>query len=215
MEEKLNEKDINQDGSVTREEYLGHVRDEVSDPQTRRILQNIFEHFDKDSNGVLDRRDTEVLFDEADTDSDGRVSEDEYKRAVAKQLSRVPRRNWERHHENSEPHQQRKLDANDDRRVSRAEMEDQLFEMDADRDNQVSRGEYTRWVDAGNPSPQARRLQINNFDNLDKDSNGILDRKDVNVIFDEVDGDRDGYITDIEYLRYLMFIANQWPQQRK
>lgn len=71
---------------------------------------------------------------------------------------------------------------------------------------QITKDEYERWVDVVSFDPRTKSVLLNHFDDLDKDKNSVLDSVDIEVIFDEIDTDRDYRVSEHEYKRSELFL---------
>lgn len=64
-------------------------------------------------------------------------------------------------------------------------------------------------VDDASFDPQTKRVLSTHFDNLDKDKNGVLDSVDIEIIFDEIDKNKDNLVSETEYkrLHFCVYIS--------
>jgi len=78
--------DLNEDGAITRNEYIGFMtsgrfpamRMMGNQRKVVGISRKMFNYGDMDRNGVLDRKDAEIIFANLDKDGDEHISEMEY-----------------------------------------------------------------------------------------------------------------------------------------
>ncbi|XP_059164872.1 uncharacterized protein LOC131947650 [Physella acuta] len=203
MLEKLQEKDQDMNGQVSKDEYERWVDGKHFDPSSRRIVKTYFDNIDRDKNGFLDEQDVDAIFDETDRDKDNQVTEDEYNRYFSKVMHQNPRVSHGMKVKILILHSFLKTDTNMDGYVSRQEIINKIHEKDVDRDGKVTRDEYRRSVDAKNLDKQTKKILKDHFDDMDKDKNGVLDSKDVDITLDQADTDNDGKISENEYKRYI------------
>jgi hypothetical protein len=136
---------------------------------------------------------TRAGFDDLDTDDDFAVDEREFS-----ELTELYFSDW---------------DTSQDGRMTCAEMASGLFRsMDRDRDDVLSRVEYAAGVTSWVPNTLDA-----DFDRIDADANGALDRQEVRDgveelrIFQAYDRDGDGYVSDLEF---ALAVFQYWDRDR-
>jgi Ca2+-binding EF-hand superfamily protein len=195
--------DRNHDRVLTRQEWLGNdltwnrldvdgndriSREEWDNPLDPDSLEGRFASRDRNKDGWLARGewvDEAYAFERMDRNRDGRVAMDEYRNPPA-----------------LDPREQRfqQLDANHDGVISRSEWRGQpvsFHEVDGNADGAVTLREYMAVREHGGDQREGR------FDELDRNDDGVLDRREwprTESPFDGVDRNRDGAITLQEFL---------------
>ncbi|XP_059164879.1 calmodulin, striated muscle-like [Physella acuta] len=95
----------------------------------------------------------------------------------------------------------KRVDSNDDNRVSKSEIDNYFDNYDQNNDGHVSRPEYSHYVDQNYPDQTTNTVIRGLFSALDTDGNNILNNVDYNKIFADADANNNGEINQEEYIR--------------
>jgi len=91
-------------------------------------------------------------------------------------------------------------DANKDGVLSRSELDATFKDYDTNGDGRVSRQEYTSYTDLH--SPTLHDLSHALYDIYDVDGDHHLDKHDFDNLYALIDGDADGIVEEIEFIKY-------------
>lgn len=84
--------------------------------------------------------------------------------------------------------------------ITRVEIEASFDKYDANGDGKESRHEYTEFVCA--TSPILYQLSHYLYDEYDSDGDHHLEKHDYDALFDKMDTDKDGSVTEDEFISY-------------
>ncbi|XP_059164969.1 uncharacterized protein LOC131947710 [Physella acuta] len=101
----------------------------------------------------------------------------------------------------------RRIDANNDGRVTKPEVLDYFDDYDLNNDGHVTKVEYGQRVDSVFHDPTVNQVLHRIFPGLDIDNNNILNNADYDDIFAIADANNNGQITQDEFDRYFKIIA--------
>jgi Ca2+-binding EF-hand superfamily protein len=170
--------DQNNDGAVSLQEYLNQPAGNVAEA--------VFDTYDRNDDGVLERRewpaDSEVSYNRADRDNDGRVTFTEY-------MSPLPVDQAVGRFDD--------IDRNRNGVITRGDWTGDrasFDRLDRDNDNVITAREFARV-----PAPDNQRAA---FDELDRNNNGVITRGEWNAdrgTFDRLDRDNDNVLTLREF----------------
>merc|ERR1711874_763840 len=91
-------------------------------------------------------------------------------------------------------------DGNQDGQLARDELDHTFKDYDTNGDGRVSRHEYTGYVDLH--SPNLHDLSHALYDIYDVDGDHHLDKHDFDNLYALIDGDADGIVEEIEFIKY-------------
>ncbi|XP_064616552.1 uncharacterized protein LOC135480603 [Liolophura sinensis] len=186
--------DTNGDKKISKAEYV------ATGPQTQQgILGNIFDRFDADKSGFLDRSDVVKGFAVVDTSGDGLISMPEYQVYVANlYASLLGGVNGTNGAVDLSDFGFSLVDTNHDGQVTFDEEWAAIVVYDTDDDSRVSQAEYLKSL-----PPSLVSIGPKLFNKFDSDSNGFFEKVDIRKFVALVDTNGDGTISSSEYSSFV------------
>jgi collagen type III alpha len=188
------------------------AQEERPRPQNPPDLDRLFERFDKNNDGFLDKDEAperiKERFDQLDENKDGKLSRDEVRKMLERMAANRPGAQPASGPAPSSVPEPlfRALDTDGDGRLSKDELlaaVKLLEKLDRNRDGFVDRTELS--LPGGAPAPETGRRIVELFERLDLDKNGKLSRDEAKgplaEIFERADQNKDGAIDKDEFRR--------------